>query len=131
MSANVLKHHGILGMKWGVRRSQAQLGGSKGTRSTVGAKPLSTLRKKKASFKGEVKKSAKDMSDDELRKVINRLQMEKQYSMLSKSDVSRGKAVASKIIKVATTTAAVSTTALTLYNNADKIKSIIEKHLAK
>ncbi len=73
------------------------------------------------------KPSVKEMSDEELRKVVNRLQMERQYSQLSESSVSKGKEYAQKIIKAGTTVAAVTTTALTLYNNAEKIKKIITK----
>jgi len=72
-------------------------------------------------------KDAKSMSDEELRKVVNRLQMERQYSQLSEGSVSKGKEYAQKIIKAGTTVAAVTTTALTLYNNAEKIKKIVTK----
>lgn len=82
----------------------------------------------KAAKKATKKKpSVKEMSDEELRKVVNRLQMERQYSQLSESSVSKGKEYAQKIIKAGTTVAAVTTTALTLYNNAEKIKKIISK----
>lgn len=65
-----LQHHGILGQKWGVRRTPAQLGHEPGG-------------KKKASD-GETKKKPKlsEMSDDELRQRINRLNMEEQYANL-------------------------------------------------
>ena len=66
------------------------------------------------------------MSDAELRSRLNRLQMERQYSNLSKSDVNRGKAFVSKSMKVATAAATATTTVITLYNNADKIKKIME-----
>ena len=67
------------------------------------------------------------MSDAELRSRLNRLQMEQQYSQLSKSNVSKGKEYAQKIIKAGTTVATVTTTALTIYNNFGKIKAILEK----
>lgn len=73
------------------------------------------------------KPSVKEMSDEELRKVVNRLQMERQYSQLSESNVSKGKEYIQKVIKTGTTIAAVTTTGLTLYNNAEKIKKIISK----
>lgn len=107
-----LYHHGIVGMKWGVRRTQAQL-------SRSGGSAKKSL--------GEGKKSVKDMSDEELRKKVNRLQMERQYTQLSSSNVSKGREYAQKMIKAGTTVAAVTTTALTLYNNAGKIKKIISK----
>ena len=65
------------------------------------------------------------MSDAELRSKLNRLQMERQYSQLSKSDVNRGKKYLDTVIKAGTTVATVTSTALTIYNNIDKIRKIV------
>jgi len=108
--SNTLVHYGILGMKWGIRRTPSQLSRDRRT-------------SKKSSSE---KKNVKEMSDDELRRTVNRLQLERQYLQLSSSNVSKGREYVQKIIKAGTTVAAVTTTALTLYNNANKIKSIIE-----
>ena len=162
-----LKHYGILGMKWGVRRTPAQLGRTmittkrqlkadkiklerlnSGKHTSVGVTKKrqaaydkrdkdilekrikyneQKLANKAAKKEAKKKPTTKDMSDDELRKVVNRLQMERQYSQLSESNVSKGKEYAQKVLKAGTTVAAVTTTALTIYNNADKIKAILEK----
>lgn len=106
-----LTHYGILGMKWGVRRTPAQPARARGS----------------SKRKSDNKKKVKSMSDDELRRVVNRLQMERQYSQLSQSNVSKGKEYAQKVIKAGTTVAAVTTTAIAIYNNVGKIKAIVEK----
>ena len=80
MSNNVLIHYGILGMKWGRRKSQST---------------SSTNHKS-----GEAKRSnkVKNMSDAELRARVNRLQLEKQYRDLSKGDVSKGRKFVSEVM---------------------------------
>ena len=83
-----LYHHGVLGQRWGVRRTESQLArGSKGTASS-----------KKDSSKETEKSKIKSMSDAELRQKINRIQMEKQYSELSAGKIKKGQRVISKIL---------------------------------
>lgn len=81
-----LQHHGILGQKWGVRRTPAELGhvtgsktgssGSQATNKTGAAKESAKKTPGKASKRSTV------MSDDELRQRIQRLNMEEQYDNL-------------------------------------------------
>lgn len=104
-----INHSGVLGMKWGHRKSDS--GGS-------------AARTKKTSKKS--KPDVKKMSDEELKKTVSRLQLEKQYSQLSNQNVSRGKEHTKNAMKVMAGVAAATTTALTLYGNAGKIKTIVE-----
>jgi len=116
---NELIHYGVLGMKWGVRRTLAQL--ARARRRSMTDEPHEDYKE------AHTRKSVKSMSDAELRYRLIRLQMERQYSQLSDSSVNKGKEYAQKVFKAGTTVAAVTGTALTIYNNVDKIKTILEK----
>ena len=96
-----LYHHGVKGMKWGVRRSPSQLGHKTGTkRKKKPSEPIHEDYKKAHS-----KKSVSSMSDAELRNRNNRLQMERQYAQLTKKN-SKGKKIVSGLIATAGTIAA-------------------------
>lgn len=66
------------------------------------------------------RKSVKSMSNAELRKLNERTQLETQYKSLHPSAIQRG-------LRFVTTTAAVTGTVLTLYNNSNKLVSLGEK----
>ena len=108
MENNELKHHGIIGMKWGVRRYQNK----DGTLTAAGKKRASRLESQYNDLTGKklaksskntsesqgTKKKLSDMTDDELKSRINRLQSEKIYLDLDKQvkalqpeQISRGK----------------------------------------
>lgn len=74
-----LKHHGIIGMKWGVRRFQNKDG------SLTAAGRRRAAKEEKEAITKERRKTVKDMSDDELRKKIDRLSLEKRYAELNSS----------------------------------------------
>lgn len=100
-----LSHHGIKGMKWGVRRSEAELARARGespkTSSAKSKKIGGIFKKKSSATKSEAKPKSKnisEMSDDELRGMVNRLQLEKQYRDLSPKQVSKGKAFYDKYV---------------------------------
>ena len=92
MEPDSFKHYGVKGMKWGVRRSQAQLDAAAKRRSDKNEKKATKKNRKKAQRQVSQQNSpaaknqeAKSLSDNELRQRINRLQMERQYTQLTSS----------------------------------------------
>lgn len=82
---NEFKHHGILGQKWGVRRTPAQLGhvtGNSNSHGTGNKSSVNSVETKPHKSSGKSSKRPRTMSDDELRERINRLNMEEQYENL-------------------------------------------------
>ena len=92
-----LAHYGVKGMRWGVRRDRSAGGsGSSGSGSkkksggsTSAAKPANkaAVKAKETVAKPSIKKPthaqvAKAMSDEELKSLLSRMQMEKQYAQL-------------------------------------------------
>lgn len=104
MDNNELMHYGVPGMKWGVRRTPAQLGRKKTSSSKSlfeKKKPKPKPKAKSESSKKETApkpKSVKEMSDEELSTAISRLQLEQKYKELSPQKVSTGKAVTKRIL---------------------------------
>ena len=82
---NYLMHYGILGQKWGVQNgppyplTKSSMSSSEEKHYNVSAK--------------ETKKNMDQMTDDELRKAINRIQMQNTVASLAKSDgiIKRGR----------------------------------------
>lgn len=70
-------------------------------------------------------KKVSSMSNAELKEINKRLNMEQEYKRLSSNDIKTGKDYMNSVIKAGTRLATVTSTALTIYNNYDKIKKII------
>ena len=118
---NELYHYGVLGMKWGIRKDR---------RGSVGSSKKKTgeVEKYHEDYKrAHSKKRVSSMSDAELRSRLNRLQMEQQYRKLSSEKIGRGKSFMKKAVTAGATVASVTTTAITIYNNFDKIRKIVKK----
>ena len=92
-----LSHYGILGQKWGVRRSEAQLGNSSSKKSE-GSEDYQKS-------KEMLKRGAKNLSTKELKDLTTRLQLEQQYKNLNPSDVKKGMNIVKGITAAGTTVA--------------------------
>lgn len=125
MAENELYHYGILGMKWGVRRTPEQLARARGKTKSNSESVHEDYKKAHDS------KSVKSMSDSELRSRLNRIQMEQQYSRLNPGTVAKGKNTVNKVLKTVGTVAATTGTILTLYNNINKISGLGNSNSAK
>lgn len=133
-----LYHYGTKGQKWGIRRYQYK----DGTLTPLGRKRLEKSTKERTKLLGNsdrlketvpVKKSAKDLSDEELRSTINRLQMEKQLADLTRQpETKKGKSVAGQILsKSGQAAASTLTTAAFTYLGKQAIKNMAGEKVYK
>lgn len=109
-----LRHHGIKGQKWGVRRYQTKDGSltpegrarlksdiDSANKAVGKAKELHSKKLKKTQ-EAKIKEAASRMTDEELRRVVNRLNMEERYKQVMNSRmVETGKDRTSKILDYA------------------------------
>ena len=135
MNADELKHYGIKGMKWGVRRFQNADGSlTADGRKRHGSEDIRNVKKQvdngknvvdcvkrskaKAAEKQTEKKIKNDlsqMSDQELRDIVNRLNMEERYMQVMKTrDVQVGKSKVDKILDYAGTALTIGSSALSI-----------------
>ena len=108
---NELYHYGILGMRWGIRKSRSGSGGSKKTSkkrtASDDAKDAMSLKKKKVY----------EMSNAELRRLNDRQNLERTYRQNNKSIIAKG-------LAVVTGSAALLGTGLKIYSDTSKLIEI-------
>ena len=126
-SKTELKHYGVKGMRWGYRKATAtdkRRIGDMGTAKTVSdtarggfeaasraAGGIGNLARKPSK---KVQKELENMSDQELRTRINRMNMEREYAALNPNKVQVGASYAKTALEVAGSVAVVAGTALSI-----------------
>ena len=92
VNPDILMHYGIKGMKWGIRRTEAQLQRARGKLESDANR--SEIKRRKATYKNR-----RTISDDDLRKEVSRLELEKKYKNLVDEDVRPGRTAVQKFLK--------------------------------
>lgn len=135
---NELYHHGVKGMKWGVRRTPAQLGHDTGgvdlqkakkkveAANTIVNESQNINRKVSGRKQRKIQKqqvqNAKAMTDQELRERVNRLNMEQQYARLSAEQMSAGKVNVDRVLSEVGTVVALTNSVLAIALAVQKLK---------
>ena len=104
-----LQHYGVLGMKWGKRKARSNVSSNKKPKNTTTSKPkpMPTQRR---------------LSDAELRAAVNRMRLEREYADLTYRSSSRAKV--ESVVRTIGTVATLTTSAMTIYKNLNKIAQI-------
>lgn len=112
-----LQHYGVLGMKWGHRKARSTVSSNKKPKSTAITKPKQTPKPKS-------KPTQRELSDEELRAVINRMRLEREYADLQYRSSSRAKV--ENVVKAMGTAALLTTSVVKIYNNMNTICKVVK-----
>lgn len=110
-----LQHYGVLGMKWGKRKARSTVSSNKKPKSAAITKPKQTPKPKS-------KPTQRRLSDAELRAVVNRMRLEREYADLTYRASSRSKV--EKVVRTIGTVAALTTSAVKIYENLNKLSKV-------
>lgn len=99
---NELYHYGVKGMKWGIRRTPAQLGHESKKRN----RDNEERRDRKDALKNR-----RSLSDADLKKMVERLKTERLLKELTESDIAPGRTAAKRFL-ISTGSKVISTAAV-------------------
>lgn len=111
-----LQHFGKLGMKWGHHKISANVVGAAAKTGQNTATLGQAIHKSR--FNKKATKEAKDMSDDELKRLTTRLNLENNYINARQQQAGRSKV--ESVLSVAGSTLAVASSAAALYTAIKK-----------
>ena len=92
-----LMHYGVPGMKWGRRKSQSS------SFKSLKKKHIDSYSSDYQETRKMRRKSSKKLSNEELKKLNERMRLEQEYNRLSTSQVNRGLEVTKKTVAIAGT----------------------------
>lgn len=122
---NELRHHGIKGMKWGIRRYRNKDGSlTPAGRKRYNQDDWSNDAKEVSALRG---KSVNQMSNAELKKFNERVRLEQEYSRLSPSKIAKGMAFAAGVAGALTTVNNLYNSGNTLVANGKKVVNALRK----
>lgn len=129
MENNTLQHHGIKGMKWGVRRTPEQLSRMKGRIDTTSGivKEAKNINDSVSNIRSTTSKKPdlSKMTDQELRDRVNRMNLEQQFSQLSSRKISKGEQYVKNTLEIAGNTLAVAGSAVAIAVGIQQLRNKI------
>lgn len=96
---NYLCHHGVKGMKWGIRKSRKKTSIFSRKKKDPQKNQNGTKKSDGSNKPTKKRTSIKNLSDQELQNKVRRLQLEKQYRDLKRDEVSTGRKILGEVLK--------------------------------